>query len=354
MAKLICEDCGEVLEKGLDPDEANEKADELDAHDHRDDPAEDQSDDESDDGLDDRTDIEEMEDDLQQEFEDKLDDVQDDNTEETEQDVEEYEDAAQDTNLDELSVEVGKFFDVDEARWNDVTSSSEAISSIFLDKLRQKRRSRTVRAQTSGTFDSGRMIAADRGSARVFKQDKEGDEAEYEAYFVLDRSGSMDQIATPTLMGDAEEATATLMKALEDAGVKTELLDFHREIPRLIKTRSQNIEDEKGNVLRGPNHADGGTPLGEVLQLLPDRISAQDGQPFVVVVTDGEPDSQRTYRDAIEQLNAEGVSVLGVMVGGTGRLTRDKLNSLFNSYAVVEDSSEITPALKDLARGVMF
>jgi len=148
----------------------------------------------------------------------------------------------------------------------------------------------------------------------------------------------------------AESAVATLMVALEEAGVKSELMDFYDDTPRVIKTKSQDVPEEAGNIIRGRSAAEGGTPLGAVMKVLQRRIEGTYGEPFVVVVTDGAPNSTSAYIDALEKIEAP---VLGVTVG-TGGLSQQKRDRLFNFHVQVPNNAEIKDKMYDLASNVML
>lgn len=356
MPKLVCQDCGEVLEDNLSEAEAEDFED-FAAEDQRhnrdeDDGQESQPDaneggSESGSGLDERQDPADLESELEDEFEDKLDEIDDDDkVEDAAEDIDDYADAADSENMD-LNVEVGSNYSDPGRRWEDAERNADRIAQVFKDKLRQKRKNKTHREQRSGRFDSNRMIEADRGNPRVFKREDEGDDAKYEAYFVLDRSYSMKR----SEMGPAERATATLMIALEEAGVKTELVDFYDNTPRVIKTRSQDADDEKGSIIRGSAAAEGGTPLGAVMQLLEGRLEGTHGKPFVIVITDGAPNSTSAYKDAIMNMDAP---ILGVTIGSGGSLSEAQKSRLFSTHVDVQNNSNLVESLEDLARGVMF
>jgi len=352
MPKLVCQDCGEVLEEDLTQEEAEEARESLEAEDHTHDEQDSgmndgEGGDGSGSGLDERQDPADVEEEMKEEFEDKLDELNDDEkVEEAAEDVDDYQDAAEAENMN-ISVQVGGDYRDPGQRWDNCERDSKRIARIFQDKLRQKRKDKTHREQRSGRFDSNRMIQADRGNPRVFKRTDEGDNARYETYFVLDRSYSMRH----SEMGPAENATATLMLALEEAGVKTELLDFYNDTPRVIKTKSQDAADEKGSILRGGGAADGGTPLGAVMQVLEDRIEGTDGEPFVIVITDGAPNSQSAYIDAVQGMDAE---VMGVTIGTGGSLSQPDIDKMFHEHVHVSNMANLNESLEELARGVML
>lgn len=357
MAQLICQDCGEVLEEGLSESEAERMRDGQDVLDERDHDHDSDGDDSgSSNGLDNRTDVDDMEDELEEDFEEKMDEVSDDEgVEDTTEDVEDYVDAVEEGGVvddEDFDVEVlvGTGNEVTGARWQQLEQDAEPVSQILEDKLRQKRRDQTHRNQRSGTFDSSQLVSASRGDPRVFKRQEEGDEAEYEAYFILDRSYSMKR----TEMRPAEDAAAMLLMALEDVGVKTELMDFYDGNARVIETKTQDVDDENGNILQGNRYAKGDTPLGKTLQVLSDRIEGTDGQPFVVVVTDGQPSEEDVYIDAAEDLEDRDVPILGVTIGEGATIDDATADRLYHHHVTVEDNSKLKTKLEELARGVMF
>jgi hypothetical protein len=362
MAKLICEDCGEVLEDGLTEAEAEELADQYDAEDHRHDADGEKESEEGDgggEGLEDREDVEDLDDELEDEFEDKVDELADqEEIDDVEDDLQNYQGAEAEVAGD-FEVLVGNGEEIGPTRqgdWEDAVADAQPVSDLLRDHLRQMKRDRDVSGKRSGSFDSSRMIQADRGSARVFEQRHEGDTPDYEAYFILDRSGSMSAKFIP----HAEHALASLAIALEDVGIDAEIVDFYRSggyasesDVRLVNSMSQDPEEEKGNIMSGA--ANGGTPLGEVVDLLADRIEA-NSDPFVVIITDGEPASADRYLEAVQDLNDQGVEVLGVTLGNPTSLDQEDFNSMYNAHVRVErhELTEIGTRIQDLIRDMVL
>lgn len=313
-------------------------------------PSDEDGDDEEGEGLSDRQNpIDESEEfeQVQERAEQKLDEI--DNTAEqqngTEEALEDYAKSAGDGNLDDMDVIVGEKPRTYSDRWYMAKRDGRRLSKVFQDKLRQKRKTKVHHERREGRFDSRRLISADRGSPYVFKQDDDGKEVEYEAYFILDRSTSM----TGNDMYMAEDAVLRLMVALEEAGVKTELLDFYSTTPRLVKTLTQSVEDEEGNILGWGTS--GLTPLGQTLQLLSGRLEGRYGQPFVVCVTDGRPGNEVRYKNALAEIDAP---ILGVFIGGSGSIDDATLNELYDSWVVVNTDDGITEGIRSLAMEVMF
>ena len=356
MAKIVCQTCGEVL-AGVDEVDGNADGHELDnVEDLRSDQNSDEGD-ESDDsedgggdgaggsGLSRADDLDELEDEVQDQFEDKLEEI--DNSERQEQaadEAEQYSSAGHEQDID-IKVNIDSRYDADrEHDWEQAKLDSRSLANEFKEIMRQKQRNDIRREEQNGRFDSRRMIQADRGSSRVFKREDEGDDLKYEAYFIVDRSGSM----KGRDMVFAENAVATLALALEEAGIGTEIVDFKSNTPRVMKTKSQEPEEVDGNIIQGRYSAGGGTPLGAVAELMKGRLEGSEGDPFVIVITDGKPGDMDRYQSAIREMH---VPVLGVEIGDEGYDTEE---NLFHHKVVVEDETELTNRLYDLARGIMF
>jgi Mg-chelatase subunit ChlD len=181
----------------------------------------------------------------------------------------------------------------------------------------------------------------------VFTQKEEGDDKQYTCIVVVDRSGSMDNGAVTA----AETGALTTAVALETVGVSVTILDLYDSEVRLIKTHAEETREARNRVLT--KRASGGTPLTDALSLV--RARFQDAEnPFVIVVTDGQPDDTETYT---AELDAATCPILGVYLATPDRPDRRPVESdrsYFHRLAVVEDWSSLDRRLQQLAGGVLF
>lgn len=372
MAKLVCEDCGEVLETDITESEANSvDGDSIDVEDRRDhshdndesqeqsgaggdENGEEQDDEQQDDEQDSgrsperNDDLGDVEDDIEDEYDDKMEELKDEEQEEdVADDVGAY--SGDDGRMEIDEVLVSQEGQPDVGRWNSSEKRSEALARVWKDKLRQKQRNEVNRERRSGRFDNNKMIEAERGSSRVFKKEEEGDDPDYEVYIVLDRSGSMDG----QRIERAERATATLMMGLEDAGMKTELVDFVSYTVRLVKTKSQDVGEQKDHIVTRQKETGGGTPINSVMDTLTDRIEKEEQTtPFIICVTDAAISGQtRTEFENIVQRTQ--YPVLGLTVGNEG-IDDSEASELYHYYERAERDDDMTQKLFDLARGVVL
>ncbi len=232
-------------------------------------------------------------------------------------------------------------------RWARASRDATRLARRFQSRLQEQRRDSQRSHCRRGTFDRSRLLSAARGQLTVFQQHEEGGDKRYSCIVVLDRSGSMDNGAVRA----AERGALTAGVALDTVGVSVTMLDLHDSEVRLIKTQGENPREARDRVLT--EQASGGTPLADALSLVRARFRDTEN-PFVIVVTDGQPDDGEMY---LAQLDAATFPVLGVYLTVPGRSDRRPVESdrsYFHRLAVVEDWSSLDQRLQQLAGDVMF
>ncbi|ESS12459.1 MAG: cobalamin biosynthesis protein CobT [uncultured archaeon A07HR60] len=232
-------------------------------------------------------------------------------------------------------------------RWARASRDATRLARRFQSRLQEQQRDSQRSRCRRGTFDRSRLLSAARGQLTVFQQHEEGDDKQYSCIVVLDRSGSMNNGAVRA----AERGALTAAVALDTVGVSVTMLDLHDSEVRLIKTRGENPREARDRVLT--EQASGGTPLADALSLVRARFRDTEN-PFVIVVTDGQPDDGETY---LAQLDAATFPVLGVYLTVPERSDRRPVESdrsYFHRLAVVEDWSSLDQRLQQLAGDVMF
>lgn len=195
----------------------------------------------------------------------------------------------------------------DLSRWNEAQSRSRQIAQLLKSSLREERRSRRVKNQRRGRFDRSRMVNAARGSARVFESEEEGNDKDYDALIVLDRSGSMHGEA----MTLAEDAILSIALALERVSVGVSILGMAHNESQIENAFGRDLENDRGVLLS--EEAGGGTPLSKTLAVGRRRLEnkGESDNPFMIVVTDGKPHDPQAYLDELDKVN---FPVLGVYV----------------------------------------
>lgn len=229
----------------------------------------------------------------------------------------------------------------DFSRWNQAEARSRQIAQLLKSSLREERRSRRVKNQRRGRFDRSRMVNAARGSARVFESEEEGDDKDYDALIVLDRSGSM----RGEPMELAEDAILALALALERVSVGVSILGMAHNDAQLENAFGRDLENDRGVLLS--EETGGGTPLAKTLAVGRRRLEnkGESDNPFMIVVTDGKPHDTRAYLDELDKVN---FPVLGVYVD------TEKDDSDYFHRQVHVDRDNIEEATMRLAREAML
>ncbi|QGA84405.1 vWA domain-containing protein [Halomicrobium sp. LC1Hm] len=195
----------------------------------------------------------------------------------------------------------------DRDRWDDAVGRSKQLQRDLSTQLRRERRPRDAPGHRTGRLDGRRLVDASHGTQRVFTRRESGTAKDYSCLVVLDRSGSMDGEPIRT----AETATAQLVHALFAVGVDASVLSIWEGYPCLELPFGGRPSEHVDRLMT--ERADWGTPLSTAVAVARERLDdGQGSHPFVVVVTDGEPDHPDRYRS---QLAACTVPVFGVYIG---------------------------------------
>lgn len=264
--------------------------------------------------------------------------------------LDEYIDALQAADTDDASLQVvteDHDTRAESARWQGVLQDATRLARRFRTRLQEQQRDIERSHRRRGAFDRSRLVAAARGQSTVFTQTEEGDDKQYSCVVIVDRSGSMDNGAVTA----AETGALTTAVALEAVGVSVTIIDLYDSEVRLIKTHAEETREARNRVLT--TQASGGTPLADALSLVRARFQDTDN-PFVIVVTDGQPDDSERYTAA---LDAAICPILGVYLTAPDRPDRRPVESdrsYFHRLAVVEDWSSLDRRLQQLAGRVLF
>ena len=232
--------------------------------------------------------------------------------------------------------------DVNQERKNQAKQQAKRTSRLFERRLRQMKKNKTIENKQRGDFNSRALINAERGSTRVFKQTKEGDVKNYNCMIVLDRSGSMGG-----KVEDVELAAGSIAWGLEDNGVDVSIIDTENSQTTLSKpfgTKTENFEEK---VLGG--RCSGGTPLTGTMKFARQRMERGDNDiPFAIVVTDGKPRSEASFKEQIRQAN---FPVLGLYL--TNKDASDQL-SLYDKAVTCSTDDDLNERLMNLINSIMF
>jgi uncharacterized protein YegL len=237
-----------------------------------------------------------------------------------------------------------------QAGWSDIRKDSNQLKRILEQRLQQERRSTQRRGQRRGQLDTRSLNRLARDDPRVFRQEEDPDEKDYSFVFVLDRSGSMG-----SEIEAAERALVTLARALEEIDIEVSIIDMYQSSARLAKPFGVQTENVLDRLMTGSTG--GSTPLSEVLRLARERIQGGEGNPAMIVLTDGEPNDKETYLEELQQTNFPVVGVyLAVNASSRNQVAQrfDDSQRLYDRRRIVTSDSDLATDLRGLCREIMF
>jgi cobaltochelatase CobT len=218
--------------------------------------------------------------------------------------------------------------------------AADRLAQILRNRLQAQRRTETVRNQPRGSLDERAFHRTATGSRDIKKRSVEPEEPDYSAAIVLDRSGSM---SGPDVFSGASAMLMWLM-ALEDVGVDTMGVDLFDSSIHLSKPMGVGVEESLDRV--ASTATAGGTPLSEVLAVVRERLIQQDGEHFMVVVTDGAPRSVDAFENELRKTH---FPVVGVTIGDS-----DTGQGIYHRSVNVDDADGVEGALEHLLHEVML
>lgn len=205
-------------------------------------------------------------------------------------------------------------YEQDAEDWGDLNLRTEAraeslrLTRLLYQQLNEDRRNGLLTGQRSGKLDHNRMHQTERGDTRIFTRIDKPDEKDYRCVILLDRSGSMSDPGR--YMNPVVKAVGALAFALEEVGIDVMVMSLTGNEPRLEKPFSQETETTGVNLFN--TQTAGGTPLTPCLGIARRELEKGGGNPFIVVITDGEVDSPDSYKEEIDRCQ---FPVVGVSVG---------------------------------------
>lgn len=252
----------------------------------------------------------------------------------------------------EAEAEANHVFEVMEDRVTDARSNGRRISRILNRKLKKEKRDDVSTKQRRGKLDPFQMIPASRGDPKSFKQTDSPDGKDYRAMIVSDRSGSM-TYGNSDLVDPLERSVGALTWALEDLDIPVSVLSLYRGDINVEKPYGSDMKKCINRMFTGRN--DGGTPLTRAVQIARSRMDGS-GYPFMIVVCDGRPNDNDTFREEVMKTN---FPVLGIRLyedesdESAARSWVTDMSDVF-SRVVIAKEDELTSALRQISNEVMF
>lgn len=237
----------------------------------------------------------------------------------------------------------------DDATRTEAERMGTKVAKEFRQRLRHQQKAAKQQGKRSGKPDPSAVHKTQQGKTNVFTRQGDPADFDYNCFIVVDRSGSMSDIGYD-MMPEVEKAAGALAFGLEEVDIDVGQISMTRGSIQLEKRMDESVEEAKRKMFRG--YSGGGTPLSDALLLARERLEERGGHPFVIVLTDGEPDHRERYRDILDGCN---FPVVGIYVDEMGDFDEDHLNESAYFHAIeYKHDEEAIDGTRDLAKKVMF
>lgn len=225
---------------------------------------------------------------------------------------------------------------------------SKPIAKDLGNRLRQQQKSKRQSKKKSGKVDAKRVHKTKQGKTNVFSNTSNPEPKDYACAIIIDRSGSMDDYAN--MVPEEEIASGAFGYALEELDIDCMQMSLCDNQVQLEKDFGEPMEDAKRKMFRGVNG--GGTPMSDALGLARARLSSQGSHPFVIIITDGQPDHRERYRD---QLDLCDFPVVGVYIRHNDNFTEHEMNEAAYYHRLeMREYTETMDGVRNLAKKIMF
>lgn len=245
-------------------------------------------------------------------------------------------------------------------RYKKSRSMGQHIRDDLKARLQREQREKIDTHRYSGEFDDERMIDAARGAFNIFRSKQQGEEKDYQFIGIIDRSGSTahdsedrhtnspDYDEEDQIVFYEEEAMGAMVFALEELGIDTMVIDMYASQTWVTKHFHETFDQAKEKMFHG--ETSGRTPIHAPIRHAMQEAREQPN-PFIMVVTDGKPDSRSSYRDALDDAICP---VLGVYVRPDMDEKASEDNAWFHQQENCTDPATVSHALQRLTRKVLL
>lgn len=225
-----------------------------------------------------------------------------------------------------------------------VLLSTNSLKTKMKRLFESKAQTKVEAAKRGKRLLSNKLVTVRMGNRKVYEKttSQDGDNTVFS--ILMDASGSM----AGREMEITCESGFALSKALEAIpGVENEVSlfgyhydDNYRSLNTVIKQFGQKAKPENFGF-----DAPGGTPLSESMLTCGQRLmSRPEPRKILIVLTDGQPDCSDGTRYAVEELEENGIELIGIGIQSIS------VKRFFKNHEVINDVSELPNVMFNVAK----
>jgi len=215
-----------------------------------------------------------------------------------------------------------------------VRLTSSSIRSQLMGLVQSEKRNGDRTARSGNRLDSRRLTRLRLGDTRIFKKRVEKKAINTAVHLLVDMSYSM---RMPLAEGSipyqvANEASLALALGLESInGVNTAVTYFNGSGYTPVTSVIKHGQSVANNSDRFQCLPQGSTPMAEAVWYAGfELLQQREERKLIVIVTDGEPDSEPAMRDVVSRCEASGMDLIGIGIGSNSIKSFVKQSTVIN------------------------
>ena len=236
---------------------------------------------------------------------------------------------------------------------NRVLNESGKIRASLQGLVQSSRYDRSVNKRSGNRIDGRRLSRLMQGDSRIFERRHHHPAPNTAIHLLVDASGSMNAIYDPThphrLIHLAMESAVALALALEDiSGVNPAVTRFPFGNTCDVVPLLKHGQKVRPNAAVLSYVTDGGTPLDSALWYAAASVLAtREERKVIIVLTDGEPDDERSAKAIIHRCEATGIELIGIGICYD-------TSHLFDRSILISNVSELRSELFKISRDLLL
>ena len=265
-----------------------------------------------------------------------------------------FEAARQGGNPDYQTVRTGKQAHKDdftgEALLNEVRGATSKIRAQLAGMVQASLRSSSITRRSGKRLDASKLHRAALGDSRVFLRPADKKRPNTAVHLLVDMSGSMNAVAGDTrrhfIARKAALALALALDAIPNVNPAVSFFGGYESDPvQMAVKHGESVQANAGRFGVLPN---GGTPMASAIWYSAFALSkTREDRKMLIVITDGDPDSQDATEKAIELCERSDVEVIGIGVG------TNSVRHLFDQSIVISDFDQLQTTLFKLMEAAL-
>lgn len=235
-----------------------------------------------------------------------------------------------------------------------VLNESGKIRASLQGLVQSSRYDRPVNKRSGNRIDGRKLTRLMQGDSRVFERRQHHQAPNTAIHLLVDGSGSMNGLYDQSkpnhrMINLAMESAVALALALEGiSGVNPAVTRFPYGDTSIVVPLLKHGQKVRPNAAVFSTITDGGTPLDSALWYAAASVLAtREERKVIMVLTDGQPDDERSAKSIIHRCEATGIKLVGIGIAFD-------TSHLFDNSICINNVSELRSELFRISRDLLL